>query len=226
MNPACKQNLVSSECQEWMNAVCAHCSNLLPDARQAELWDSWWPDEPAGPYKPRVSLMSAFDCHRLRKEVAREVEKINALQSDPNGGSEKGQEHDHGLGDGNPHLVQWTMCRIILVALVAITVLVALIWTLKMLTDALRSWQSPQKNPPSGRSSKCKTPTKSKTPTPRSDAEDPKPPTPPKKAYNPPRSFIAFAQDSDPLFRYGPYAKQTLLLTNSVPEPEARSQQQ
>ncbi|KRK03504.1 uncharacterized protein LOC6536750 isoform X1 [Drosophila yakuba] len=73
MNPACRLNLESKECQEWMNEVCAHCAHLLPGVEEADLWDKWWSDELPTPFKPRVDLMSAYDCHKLRKEVARQV---------------------------------------------------------------------------------------------------------------------------------------------------------
>ncbi|XP_022213627.1 uncharacterized protein LOC111068455 [Drosophila obscura] len=75
MNPACKIDLAGRECQDWMTKVCAHCSSLLPDAEEAVLWDSWWPDELPSPYKSLVNYMSAFDCHKLRREVARLVEE-------------------------------------------------------------------------------------------------------------------------------------------------------
>lgn len=166
MNPACKLSLESPECQDWMSEVCAHCSHLLPDPRQAELWDTWWPDEPPAPYKPRISLMSAYDCHKLRKEVAREVAK-----------RENVNEHDHGLGEGD-HSVKWTVCRIILVILVLATVIFTIICAFRLLIGGIRRWWSPSPAP-------CKP--EEKTPPPKTDVESPKhpPEEPPKPSKHP-----------------------------------------
>ncbi|KAH8331040.1 hypothetical protein KR067_010777, partial [Drosophila pandora] len=205
MNPACKLSLESPECQDWMSEVCAHCSHLLPDPRQAELWDTWWPDEPAAPFKPRVSLMSAYDCHKLRKEVAREVAK-----------RDKVDEHDHGLGEGD-HPVEWTLCRIILVILVLATVLLSIICAFRMLIGGIRRlWKAP--SPPS---SPCTVEEKQKTPPPKNDVESTKPPPDePSKPSKHPRSFLSFGRNSDPRTRYGPYNNQKLFST--APSPEQR----
>ncbi|KAH8268553.1 hypothetical protein KR026_008537, partial [Drosophila bipectinata] len=200
MNPACKLSLQSPECQDWMSEVCAHCSHLLPDPRQAELWDTWWPDEPAAPYKPRVSLMSAYDCHKLRKEVAREVTK-----------RENVEDHDHGLGEGDQP-VGWTICRIILVILVLATVLFTIVCALQMIIGGIRRWIQPPLE-------QCMSDEKHKTPPPKTDVETPKPPPeePPKRTKAP-RSFISFGQNSDPRTHYGPYKSQKLFKTASAPE--------
>ncbi|XP_030374742.1 uncharacterized protein LOC115624259 [Scaptodrosophila lebanonensis] len=73
MNPVCKLNIDSSECQHWMGEVCAHCSKLLAN-EDVELWDAWWPNE-FPPYNPVPHFMSAFECHKLKREVARQVDQ-------------------------------------------------------------------------------------------------------------------------------------------------------
>ncbi|XP_017041237.1 uncharacterized protein LOC108088092 [Drosophila ficusphila] len=189
MNPACRLNLESRECQEWMNEVCAHCAHLLPSAEEADLWDKWWADDLPAPFKSRVGLMSAYDCHRLRKEVARQVEA-------------HGKEEWHESGRRS---VMWSICRLILVILVMISAVIAIIFALRMLYDGIRRWYPPVK---------CVTKKKPKTPPPSSttDVETP----PPKDRCKPlkqPKAFISFGRSSDPRTRFGPYNHQKLLKT-------------
>ncbi|BFF89911.1 uncharacterized protein DMAD_08555 [Drosophila madeirensis] len=130
MNPACKIDLAGRECQKWMTKVCAHCSSLLPDAEEAALWDRWWPNELPSPYKSLVNYMSAFDCHKLRREVARLVEES--------------------LSSTDESTESWTYSRIygyIFVAILVGVVLILLMCVLWMLVVTLR--HHPQKAPPS-----------------------------------------------------------------------------
>jgi len=200
MNPACRMNLESRECQDWMNEVCAHCAHLLPSSEEAELWDKWWSDELPAPFKTRVNLMSAYDCHKLRKEVARQVMA-------------------HGDGEwyedvGNP--VSWTVAHLILMILVMASAVIAMIFALKMLYDGIRRWSRRVKCPPKEVMRVKKTPPPTPPPAP-ADVETPiqKNPCKPTKQ---PKSFISFGRSSDPRTRFGPYKNQKLVKTASMPE--------
>lgn len=199
MNPACRQNMESRECQEWMNLVSSHCRPLLPNAEQALLWDRWWPDDLTAPYKTWVSTMSAFDCHRLRKVVARQV----------------AAQVEGGLpAEGHDHPVMWSVYRWIVVLVVLLTVVMAMAFAVRILIGSARGW----------RPAEC-TPTP--PPTPRI-VEAPPPPVdveaPACKPFKEPRSFISFGQHSDPRTRYGPYKHQSLLETNSMPDCPPRKE--
>ncbi|KAH8369444.1 hypothetical protein KR009_011245 [Drosophila setifemur] len=214
MNPACRLSLASTECQEWMGEVCAHCSQLLPDARQAALWDSWWPEEPAAPFKPHVSLMSAYDCHKLRKEVARQV----APHGDP---------EEPKLAVASASHPAWVICRFILVTLVLLTVILSMIFALCILIGAVRRWRKPKKCAPSPEPTPEERPKTRVTPAPSSaSAENIKSsPQDPGKQSKKPRSLIAFGRKSDPRTRYGPYKHQKLLIPGPIldsPPPRPR----
>ncbi|XP_017076791.2 LOW QUALITY PROTEIN: uncharacterized protein LOC108111748 [Drosophila eugracilis] len=190
MNPACKLNLDGKECQVWMDEVCAHCAQLLPSVEDADLWDKWWADELPAPFKPRVNLMSAYDCHKLRKEVARQV----SLHGDK-------QWYEDG---GNP--ASWTVCTLILLIIVIFCSVIALICALKILFDGVRRWSVRVK---------CR-PTK----VVKAEKQvSPKPPTPPPcKPKKEPKSFISFGRNTDPRTRFGPYKHQKLLKIASTKE--------
>nr|NP_001163593.1 uncharacterized protein Dmel_CG42505 [Drosophila melanogaster]ACZ94890.1 uncharacterized protein Dmel_CG42504 [Drosophila melanogaster]AGK45237.1 GH04404p3 [Drosophila melanogaster] len=194
MNPACRLNLESKECQEWMNEVCAHCAHLLPGVEEAELWDKWWSDELPAPFKSRVNLMSAYDCHKLRKEVARQVTN-----------SRDQEWHED---EGNP--VTWTLCQLILLIIVMVSSIIAMVCALKVICESQRRW--------SGRT-KCAPPIKvkqeEKPPPPPADVETP----PQKDSCKPakqPKAFISFGRTTDPRTRFGPYKHQKLLQTASM----------
>lgn len=164
MNPACRLNLESKECQEWMNEVCAHCAHLLPGVEEAELWDKWWSDELPAPFKSRVNLMSAYDCHKLRKEVARQVTN-----------SRDQEWHED---EGNP--VTWTLCQLILLIIVMVSSIIAMVCALKVICESQRRW--------SGRT-KCAPPIKvkqeEKPPPPPADVETPPQRTPASQPSSP-----------------------------------------
>lgn len=132
MNPACRQNMESRECQEWMNLVSSHCRPLLPNAEQALLWDRWWPDDLTAPYKTWVSTMSAFDCHRLRKVVARQV----------------AAQVEGGLpAEGHDHPVMWSVYRWIVVLVVLLTVVMAMAFAVRILIGSARGWRPAECTP-------------------------------------------------------------------------------
>ncbi|XP_023160325.1 uncharacterized protein LOC111592383 [Drosophila hydei] len=72
MNPSCKQHINSPECQQWMSEVFAHCNRLLAD-NQLEFWDEWWLHEQPLPSYQVPHLMSANQCHKLKKQIQREI---------------------------------------------------------------------------------------------------------------------------------------------------------
>ncbi|XP_002137795.2 uncharacterized protein [Drosophila pseudoobscura] len=121
MNPACKIDLACRECQDWMTEVCAHCSSLLPDAEESALWDAWWPDEPPSPYKAVVNYMSAFDCHKLRREVGRLVEE--SLES---------------TSESAPIWAPYRILRYILLATVLCVVLILMMYVVWILVVTFR----------------------------------------------------------------------------------------
>uniref|UniRef100_A0A6P4DUJ1 Uncharacterized protein LOC108037204 n=1 Tax=Drosophila rhopaloa TaxID=1041015 RepID=A0A6P4DUJ1_DRORH len=209
MNPACRLNLEGTECQQWMNEVCAHCAQLLPSAEQAELWDKWWADDLPAPFKNRVNLMSAYDCHKLRREVARQV-------------AAHGDQERYEAGGNH---VWWSVCRGILLVLVLLSVLIAMVCALRILCNAVRRWSlstAVECSPPAK-----VTPEKRKPPPPPStptDVETP-PQEDPCKPSKQPKSFISFGRSTDPRTRYGPYKHQKLLKTECQPA-EAESQKQ
>nr|XP_016993161.2 uncharacterized protein LOC108054634 [Drosophila takahashii] len=198
MNPACRVSLEGRECQDWMNEVCAHCAHLLPSSEEAELWDKWWADELPAPFKSHVNLMSAYDCHKLRKEVARQVLA--------HGDQEWYEEV------GNP--VTWTVSHLILMILVMISALITMVFALKMLYDGVRRWSKRVKcKPPRDPKPEMKPPPLTPPPPP-ADVETP-PQKDPCKPTKQPKSFISFGRSNDPRTRFGPYKNQKLLKTAS-----------
>ncbi|KAH8347305.1 hypothetical protein KR059_008686, partial [Drosophila kikkawai] len=123
MNPACRLNLNGPECQKWLTAVSSHCGSLLPKAELASLWDSWWPDELPAPYKAWVSTLSAFDCHKLRKEVANQLDE--SLQT-----------------EANSHSAFRSFSRWPMALLVLLMVLMAMLFALKMVIKLCRERRS------------------------------------------------------------------------------------
>ncbi|KAH8361851.1 hypothetical protein KR200_003002, partial [Drosophila serrata] len=123
MNPACRLNLDSPECQKWITAVTSHCGSLLPNAEQAALWDTWWPDELPAPYKTWVSTMSSFDCFRVRKEVANQVDGRLHAQS-------------------NSNTALWSSCRWSMLIIVLLSVLMSIFFALRMAIETWRGQQS------------------------------------------------------------------------------------
>ncbi|KAH8242575.1 hypothetical protein KR032_000150, partial [Drosophila birchii] len=194
MNPACRLNLDSPECQTWMNAVSSHCRSLLPFGEQASLWDSWWPDELPAPYKTWVSTMSAFDCYRVRKEVANQVDGRFQAES-----------------KGNPSL--WTFCRWTMVFLVLFTVLIAVVFALRMVIESCRRKRSDE-------SSKCPSTPEDLKPI-CVDVESP-PCDPP---FKKPKSVVSFGPRLDPIMSYGSYGYQKLVKTSSMPDYKTRAQE-
>ncbi|EDW97034.1 uncharacterized protein LOC6536750 isoform X2 [Drosophila yakuba] len=200
MNPACRLNLESKECQEWMNEVCAHCAHLLPGVEEADLWDKWWSDELPTPFKPRVDLMSAYDCHKLRKEVARQV----TARAD----------REWYEDEGNP--VTWTLYQLIILIMVMVSTVIAMLCALKMLCDGIRRWSGSRNCVPT---KKKKAEEKPPPPPPPADVETPPPRQ--KDACKPakqPKAFISFGRTTDPRTRFGPYKHQKLLQTATIPE--------
>ncbi|XP_017111093.1 uncharacterized protein LOC108135062 [Drosophila elegans] len=206
MNPACRVSLESTECQEWMNEVCAHCAHLLPSAEQAELWDKWWADDLPAPFKNRVNLMTAYDCHKLRKDVARQVAALGD------------QERYEGANDHD----WWSVYRDILMIPVLVSVLIAIVCALRILCNALQRCSTPMRMeyPPPAELKPEKGQTTPSTPTdvvspPRKDPNKPSKSSKPSKL---PKSFISFGRNTDPRTRFGPYKHQKLLKTSSLQE--------
>ncbi|KAH8265541.1 hypothetical protein KR038_010169, partial [Drosophila bunnanda] len=187
MNPACRLNLDSPECQTWITAVNSHCGSLLPNAEQASLWDTWWPDELTAPYKTWVSTMSAFDCYRVRKEVATQVD-----------GRLQAQTKSH------PTLLR--SCRWTTLFLVLLMVLMAMFFALRMVIESWRGKRSEESCtcPPTPKNLKliCV------------DVESP--PCQPCQPCQP-RSSNSLGHRSDPLAGYVQYNCQKILKASSVP---------
>lgn len=74
MNPSCKENIDSPECQKWLRQVYAQCTRLLSE-KELEFWNDWWLDKPP----PMLltyqipHLMTSEDCQKLRKNIAQEL---------------------------------------------------------------------------------------------------------------------------------------------------------
>ncbi|EDW15974.1 uncharacterized protein LOC6574467 [Drosophila mojavensis] len=82
MNPICKENINSAECQQWISEVYAHCDRLLADS-QLEFWDEWWLNgQPVVSYQV-PHLMSASECHTLKKQIEREIAAAAAASLKP-----------------------------------------------------------------------------------------------------------------------------------------------
>ncbi|KAM8714652.1 hypothetical protein ACLKA7_001067 [Drosophila subpalustris] len=79
MNPICETDINSTECQTWMNRVCAHCRNLF--AREAtNTWAAWWRDETPAFYKD-VPEMTVYDCNKLKHLLELEVAALQPSQT-------------------------------------------------------------------------------------------------------------------------------------------------
>ncbi|KAH8288834.1 hypothetical protein KR054_010331, partial [Drosophila jambulina] len=198
MNPACRLNLDSLECQTWLTAVGAHCAALLPTAEQASLWDNWWPNELPASYKTWVSTMSAFDCYRLRKEVANLVD--GRLQLEVNSHS------------AMRSLIHWTIGIVLLLA-----VLIVMLLALRMTLESWRGSRSVEDSTSPSRSKNLK-PILIDVESPPCEPCQPRNFVSFGQACQPlkPRSFISFGQRSNPLAGYGPYRYQQLVKTNSM----------
>ncbi|XP_062125157.1 LOW QUALITY PROTEIN: uncharacterized protein LOC133838173 [Drosophila sulfurigaster albostrigata] len=79
MNPICKTNINSTECQLWMNRVCTHCRDLF--AKEAtNTWAAWWHDDTPAYYKD-VPEMTVYDCNKLKHLLELEVAAVHSNQS-------------------------------------------------------------------------------------------------------------------------------------------------
>ncbi|KAI8042343.1 hypothetical protein M5D96_003655 [Drosophila gunungcola] len=72
MNPICKVDINRPECQEWMVKVYGKCRNLFNNMGKLPMW---WLDNAPAAYKVDVEAMTAEDCHRLKRELGKEVEE-------------------------------------------------------------------------------------------------------------------------------------------------------
>ncbi|XP_044249570.1 uncharacterized protein [Drosophila takahashii] len=68
MNPICKVDINRPDCQKWMVEAYAKCRDLF----STQSFPSWWLNDTPAVYKD-VRAMTAEDCHRLKRELAREV---------------------------------------------------------------------------------------------------------------------------------------------------------
>lgn len=81
MNPICKVDLKRPECQRWMNEVYARCWDLFRTNPPIE-YPTWWLFETPPVYKD-VDQMTAQDCHKLKRQLDREVEADTEDLSSP-----------------------------------------------------------------------------------------------------------------------------------------------
>lgn len=126
MHPSCKQNINSTECQDWMNKVLSHCSRLLADKR-FEFWDEWWLNEYPEAYYYLPHLMSALDCQKLGKNTTQQLSTAS-------------------FDTGTTHMEDdrieptWQTALILIVACLALTIIMSMIC---LLNSTLRRMASP-----------------------------------------------------------------------------------
>ncbi|XP_030376297.1 uncharacterized protein LOC115625398 [Scaptodrosophila lebanonensis] len=72
MNPICKEDINSYECQKWMAEVVARCRDLFAN-EPADAWPAWWHDPRPARFKSDIRLMTAYDCHKLKSALEAEV---------------------------------------------------------------------------------------------------------------------------------------------------------
>ncbi|SPP85981.1 stress response protein nst1 [Drosophila guanche] len=77
MNPICRLAIDQPECQQWMDDVFKTCGEIF----SREMVESaWWQDETPAVYKADLQAMTAYDCHKLKRDLPREVA---ATESEP-----------------------------------------------------------------------------------------------------------------------------------------------
>ncbi|XP_039481809.1 uncharacterized protein LOC120445441 [Drosophila santomea] len=73
MNPICQVDINRPECQKWMVQAYSKCRDLF----KANILPNWGLDNTPVLYKADVGAMTVVDCHRLKRELAKEVAKEN-----------------------------------------------------------------------------------------------------------------------------------------------------
>ncbi|KAL7729697.1 hypothetical protein ACLKA6_014567 [Drosophila palustris] len=128
MHPSCKQNINSTECQKWMSEVLAHCNRLLAD-KQLQFWDDWWLNEHPVAYYHLPHLKSAYDCQKLKKEIAQQLSGAASLNAGANQMEEDKLEP------------AWQTALILIVASLALIIIVSMVW---LLNSTLRQIAAPR----------------------------------------------------------------------------------
>ncbi|KAH8419088.1 hypothetical protein KR222_004654, partial [Zaprionus bogoriensis] len=129
MNPSCRQNINSRECQDWLRQVYAQCNRLFAE-KQLEFWDDWWLNKPQAvvPAYRVPHLMTINDCQKLRKNIAHELSAY-ALAPEMNPVSGERLE---------PF---WQMLLVLVVACVSLIIIVSIVW---LLNSTLRRIAGPR----------------------------------------------------------------------------------
>ncbi|XP_068159582.1 uncharacterized protein [Drosophila tropicalis] len=63
------------ECQKWMIDVYNRCSQLFT-LEPVDPFEVWWHDDTPARYKSDVNTMTAYDCHKLKRDLGREVAEV------------------------------------------------------------------------------------------------------------------------------------------------------
>ncbi|XP_017151217.1 uncharacterized protein LOC108161464 [Drosophila miranda] len=82
MNPICRIDINLPECQKWMDDVYNKCREIF--SREVAS-SAWWQDETPAIYKENIQAMTAIDCHKLKRDLAREVAATGPGSSAPTG---------------------------------------------------------------------------------------------------------------------------------------------
>ncbi|EDW80400.2 uncharacterized protein Dwil_GK19125 [Drosophila willistoni] len=75
MNPICNIDIDSMECQKWMIDVYNRCRQLF-NLEPVDPFKAWWHDDTPSVYKSDVQTMTAYDCHKLKRDLGREVAEV------------------------------------------------------------------------------------------------------------------------------------------------------
>ncbi|XP_022226569.1 uncharacterized protein LOC111076858 [Drosophila obscura] len=75
MNPICRIDINRPECQKWMDDVYKKCREIFSREVAAS---AWWHDATPAIYKADIHAMTALDCHKLKRDLAKEVAATGA----------------------------------------------------------------------------------------------------------------------------------------------------